>query len=404
MPNTRFAKGRIKLKKGEYIRPNGTFEYKWTDRYGSRHSVYAKTIPELRIKEDAILKDILDGINSISLNCTINSYFEIWKKIKCGIRDTTFAQYCLNYKCHIEPEFGLTKLKDITYSKIILFYKDLVEKHGLSKQSVGNVNIVLRMVLDVAVKDGVLRTNPCNGAVRGFNRECSGQVKEVKALTRDEQDYLEKYLNNPGPYHWLQPLITVMLYTGMRAGEVCGLRWDDIDFNKKEIHVNHTLVFFGKNDGQGKKFALHPPKTRTSDRFIPIGSKVIEALKRQRLLLQNYNSTDYSIDGLSGFVFLDKDGKVFYHISLNYYLKKITKEINKELKSNNENTTIKSFPDFHSHMLRHTFATRMREAGADIKATADIMGHTKVNITLDTYTDASQSFKRQEISLLERID
>ena len=122
MPNTRFAKGRIKLKKGEYIRPNGTFEYKWTDRYGSRHSVYAKTIPELRIKEDAILKDILDGINSISLNCTINSYFEIWKKIKCGIRDTTFAQYCLNYKCHIEPEFGLTKLKDITYSKIILFY------------------------------------------------------------------------------------------------------------------------------------------------------------------------------------------------------------------------------------------------------------------------------------------
>ena len=85
MAKLRYAKGRIKLKKGEYQRPNGTFEYKWTDRIGTRHSVYAKTLLELRIKEDAILKDILDGIKSFSQNMTINSYYEIWKKVKSGL-------------------------------------------------------------------------------------------------------------------------------------------------------------------------------------------------------------------------------------------------------------------------------------------------------------------------------
>ena len=78
----RYAKGRIKLKKGEQQRPNGTFAYRWTDRYGSRRAVYAKTIIELRIKEEAILKDAIDGIKFLGPNVTINSYFEIWKKIK----------------------------------------------------------------------------------------------------------------------------------------------------------------------------------------------------------------------------------------------------------------------------------------------------------------------------------
>ena len=74
---SRYAKGRLKLKKGEYQRSNGTFEYKWTDRYGSRHSLYAKTIEQLRLKEEAVQKDILDGLSGINLNITINSYYEV---------------------------------------------------------------------------------------------------------------------------------------------------------------------------------------------------------------------------------------------------------------------------------------------------------------------------------------
>ena len=84
--NNRYAKNKAKLRKGEYQRGNNTFEYRWTDKHGKRQCVYAKSLPELRDKEKAITKDILDGIDHYKLESTINSYYELWKKIKTGIR------------------------------------------------------------------------------------------------------------------------------------------------------------------------------------------------------------------------------------------------------------------------------------------------------------------------------
>ena len=270
MLKTRYAKGRIRLKKGEQQRPNGTFAYRWTDRYGSRHAVYAKTMKELRVKEEAILRDTLDGIMSLGSNATINSYFEIWKKIKSGIRQTSFITYHRLYQRYIEPTFGKTMLKDLSYSKVVLFYKDLLENHGLGISSVNNINVVLSMILNVAIRDGVLRTNPCTGALKELKRKYAGTKKEVKALTQAEQEVFEDFLKRPGIFHCLYPLITVMLYTGIRVGELGGMRWADIDFEKNQIEISHTLVFDEKPDQKGSSFTLNPPKTKTSERKIPM--------------------------------------------------------------------------------------------------------------------------------------
>lgn len=402
MPNIRYAKGRAKLKKGEYQRKNGTFEYKWTDRYGGRHSVYAKSLQELRIKEEAILKDALDGINSISLNMTINSYFEIWKKIKSGIRESTLVTYLRNYNRYIEPQFGKTKLKDLTYSSVVMFYKDLIENRGLGISSVSNLNVVLSMILNVAIRDGVLRTNPCTGALKELQRKYANTVKEVKALTNTEQAVLEDFLSRPGTFHCLLPLITVMLYTGMRVGEVGALRWDDVDFERNEINISHTLVYDGKPAKNKSEFALNPPKTKTSERRIPMSLKVREALLMEKKRHEDNNITCMvNVDGYSDFVFLDDKGGLFHYKKLNHRLDRISTAIDSEIKSKGSINGLTAFPHVHSHMLRHTFATRMREAGADIKATADIMGHTEVELTLNTYTDATEEFKRKEISLLD---
>lgn len=94
------------------------------------------------------------------------------------------------------------------------------------------------------------------------------------------------------------------------------------------------------------------------------------------------------------------NGKVYHHKKLNNKLERICEAINKELQES-DNPEIKVFPHVHNHMLRHTFATRMREAGADIKATSDMMGHEGILITLKTYTDASSEFKHREINLLQ---
>ena len=401
---TRYAKGRIKLKKGEYQRPNGSFEYKWTDRYGKRHSEYAKTLIELRIKEDAIRKDLLDGLTGINLNLTINSYFKIWQKIKSGVRESSFSTYLRLYQRYIETQFGETKLKDPTYSKVVLFYKDLLENHGLGISSVNNINVVLSMILNVAIRDGVLRTNPCNGALKELKRKYAGTKKEVKALTKAEQDVFEDFLKKPGIFHSLYPLITVMLYTGIRVGELGGMRWADIDFEKNQIEIAHTLLFEEKPGQKGSVFSLNPPKTKTSERKIPMNPKVRDALLREKnRQLANGISCNVTVNGYSDFVFLDDNGSLIHYKKLNHRLDRISKAIDNEIKSNGTVNGLTSFPHVHSHMLRHTFATRMREAGADIKATADIMGHTEVNLTLNTYTDASEDFKRQEIALLDQI-
>lgn len=94
-------------------------------------------------------------------NVTINSYFEIWKKIKSGIRNTSFATYLRIYQRYIEPQFGNTTLRGLSYSKVVLFYKDLIENRNLNVSYVNNINKVLCMILDVAIRDGVYGGGNC---------------------------------------------------------------------------------------------------------------------------------------------------------------------------------------------------------------------------------------------------
>lgn len=196
-----------------------------------------------------------------------------------------------------------------------------------------------------------------------------------------------------------------MLYTGIRVGELGGMRWADVDFEKNQIEISHTLVFEEKPGQKDSVFSLNPPKTKTSERIIPMNPKVRDALLREKnRQIANEISCNVTIDGYSDFVFLDDNGSLFHYKKLNHRLARISTAIDNEIKSNGTLNGLNAFPHVHSHMLRHTFAARMREAGADIKATADIMGHTEVELTLNTYTDASEDFKRQEIALLDVLD
>ena len=141
--NNRYAKNKAKLRKGEYQRENNTFEYRWTDKHGKRQCVYAKSLPELRDKEKAITKDILDGIDHYKLESTINSYYELWKKIKTGVRESYFATCIRFYERYVEPEFGKTKLKNVTYSCVAIFLESLASEKGLSYGTIRNIHVIL---------------------------------------------------------------------------------------------------------------------------------------------------------------------------------------------------------------------------------------------------------------------
>ena len=400
MNNKRYTPNRTKLRKGEYQRSNKTFQYSWYDRSGRRQYIYAKTLPELRKKEDELLRLSIDGIDYGKLNATVNSYFELWKKVKTGIRETTFASYVRYYKRYVEPEFGKMKLKDVTYSSIVLFLKEMANR-GLGYSSLRNIHVVLSMVLDIAVKDDVLKSNPCKGTLKELQREYGDDTKEIRALTLKEQKIFETFLAKPGRYHQYYPVFIVMLWTGMRVGEVVGLRWEDIDFENNEINVNHTLLYYDKGKGEGSDYKINPPKTKNSRRTVPMLPIVREALlmekEYQELLGIKCESV---IDGYTNFIFINSKGKVLHHKKLNHRLKLICEAINKELHADEE-SPVDVFPHVHNHMLRHTFATRMREAGADMKAVSAMMGHEGILLTLKTYTDASREFKNREIAVLK---
>lgn len=398
--HNRYTRNNVRLRKGEYQRNNNTFEYKWIDQKGKRHSIYAKSLPELRKKEDSISRDILDGIDYDKLDLTINDYYELWKKIKSGVRETTFATYVGFYDRYIANDFGKTKLKNVSYSSVVMFLKRLAVERGLQYSSIRNIELSLSMVIDLAVKDFVIRNNPCNGALRDLRREYGNNAKAVRALTLQEQKLFEFYLSKPGRYHRYYTVFIVMLWTGMRVGEVLGLRWDDIDFDNNEISVNHIILNYSKGKGEGCFDKINPPKTKSSIRTVPMLPKVKEALLAEKAYQDLAGIKCLTtVDGYTNFIFINSKGHVLTYKKLNSRLEQICKEINEELNADT-NSTVDKFPHVHNHMLRHTFATRLREAGADMKAVSDIMGHEGILITLKTYTDASRDFKSREISLL----
>ena len=143
MQNKRYTQNKTKLRKGEYQRPNNTFEYRWTDNRGKRQYVYAKSLPELRKKEDEINRLVLEGIDYGKLDRTVNDYFELWKNLKTGIRETTFASYLRFYERYIQNDIGKMKLKNIYYSDVVLFFKKLAIEKGLSYSTIEKIEGIL---------------------------------------------------------------------------------------------------------------------------------------------------------------------------------------------------------------------------------------------------------------------
>ena len=211
------------LKEGEYQRANGTFEYKYRDKRGKRHSVYAKTLEELRNKENDILRDTLDGIRSGGKELTINDLFNLWKQVKRGLRDNTLQNYCYMYSLFVEPDFGLTHIQDLKRTDVRAFYNYLVDERRLKANTVDNIHTVLHQVLELGVKDDYLRYNPSDNALREVRKAHNSGGEKKRALTLQEQETFENFLHKPGKYQHWAPIFTVMLWTGMRVGEVTGL-------------------------------------------------------------------------------------------------------------------------------------------------------------------------------------
>jgi len=255
----------------------------------------------------------------------------------------------------------------------------------------------------MAVEDSYIRMNPSDNALNELKRSHLYRKEKRRGLTIQEQELLLQFLQKPKLKQWY-PIFAVFVGTGMRAGELTGLRWQDIDLEKGIISVNHTLVYYDHRVTgykSGCYYSIHAPKTEAGTRQIPMLEFVKEAFVMEKERQQEAGSTCHSvIDGYTDFIFLNRDGEVHKDAALNRVIKRIIRDCNDEqfLKSENPEVLL---PNFSCHSLRHTFTTRMCEAGTNIKLMQDILGYQDVSTTMNIYADVTKKLREKEMGNLE---
>ena len=401
--NKRFDKKHRLLRTGEVQRPDGYYTYRWTTRDGKRHSVTASTLEELREKEDEIIRDKCDGIQVDAKNVTLNDMFELWSTIKRGLKDNTFQNYRYLYNMFVRLDIGRIRIQTLKRSDMKRYYNMLVEERGLRVSTVESIHTVLHQVLTVAVEDGYMRTNVSDNVLKELKQTHNIDANHRRALTVPEQDLFLNYLRpeNNRYHHWY-PVFAVIIGTGMRVGEITGLRWCDIDLEKDIIDVNHTLVYYDHAQ-DGCYFNIHAPKTEAGKRKIPMLDYVKEAFLMEKQL-QEYRGTHckVTIDGYTDFIFVNRFGSVQHQGTLNRALRRITRDCNDDQLDKGIADPV-LLPRFSCHSLRHTFTTRLVEQGINIKVVQDVLGHKDVGTTLNIYTDVTKELKQSEFEKLQDL-
>ena len=400
--NKRKDKDRIVLRKGESQRKDGNYDYRWTTRDGKRHSVYAKTLEELRAKEEKILRDKCDGIKTEARYVTINDVFEVWKQLKRGLKDNTFQNYKYMYEQFVKPDFGNTRVSQLKKSDVKRFYNMLADERALKVSTIDSIHTVLHQVLDMAVDDVYLRNNPSDNVLKELKQAHNFDTEKRKALTVAEQELFLDFLRRNHQYNHWYPIFAVMVGTGLRVGEVTGLRWCDIDLKENLIDVNHTLVYYNHAEN-GCYFNINTPKTKAGVRNVPMLEFVKQAfIEERKYQMANGIRCSVKIDGYTDFIFVNRFGAAQHQGTLNKALRRIIRDCNDEVLERNEENPV-LLPRFSCHSLRHTFTTRMCEAGVNIKVIQDALGHADISTTLNIYADVTKELKKKEFEGLEAV-
>lgn len=397
-------KSRVVLRTGEIQRKDGTYQYSWTDKNKKRRYVYARTLDNLREKEEQIAKDISDGIKAEARYTTLNELYALWKDLKRGLKDNTFENYKYMYETFVRNQIGDKRISMLKKSDIKRFYNYLADERGLKPATIDNIHTVLHQVLDMAVDDDYIRNNPSNNVLKELKQSHIFKTEKRRGLTRPEQELFLSYLKDTLSVQNWYPVFAVMVGTGLRVGELTGLRWCDVDIEEGTIDVNHTLVYYDHRTSEGKRgcyFNVNTPKTEAGNRQVPMLDFVKEAflMEKERQDMLDVHC-EAMVDGYTDFIFINRFGQPQHQSTLNKAIRRIIRDCNDEqfLKDDNPKVLL---PHFSCHSLRHTFTTRMCEAGVNVKVIQDTLGHKDISTTLNIYTDVTKELKRSEFEGLD---
>lgn len=403
MQRRKDPKGRV-LREGEsYRKSDGLYMYRWTGQDKKRHTVYCPTLEGLREKEEEIYRDLRDGIRIGESNITLNDVYEMWKKDKIGLKQTTKGNYVYMYEHFVKDSFGMRKIQKIRKSDVRRYYNSLIDSKKLAVLTLDNIHTVLHQVFKLAVEDGYIRLNPSDDVLGEVKRIHCYEVPKRHALTIPQQRAFMKFISESIVYkHWL-PLFTFFLGTGCRVSEVTGIRWEDVHMEENYVEINHNMVYYPRDEGKCY-FSVTTPKTKAGNRFIPLLSEVKNALLEERKnQIENGIVCNAVIDGYTNFIFLNRFGKPHNPQTINRAIKRISLAYNKQEieRAEQENREPILLPPFSCHNLRHTFATRYCENETNLKVIQEILGHKDIATTMDIYAEATKDAKVKSFENLQ---
>lgn len=352
---------------------------------GERYTLYNADLKQLVKEMNDMRYEVEHGLYAKESNVSVQSWFDTWMQDykKGSVKYGTFTNYQRVYDLYIKKKFGKKKLCDIRPEHIQRLYNGL-QADDYSHKTISLVAIVLGGMFKQAYKNQMIQKNPVELAT--IPRD-TGKRKEISVLSQDDQKIFLQYAAE-SPYY---NLYRVALGTGMRAGELRALEWKNINFKEKVIHVRGTLKFH-----KGEGYRKDVPKTRTSERDIPMLDEVALTLKRQKKeqaeLKISLGDKWKPEKGLEHLVFTSGYHRIGFGVPVsNAALNTDMNKIVQQIRQKQEN-----FPDITPHTLRHTFATRGLENGIQPKVMQELLGHTSITMTLDIYSHVLPDTKATE--------
>ena len=396
------------LRKGEVQRASDKrYMYTYTDPLGRRKFIYANDLATLREKEKQLMKDQLDGLDLyVAGKATINDVFDRYMSTKYDLRETTRSNYLYIWEHFVKDTFGKKRIADIKFSDLLQYYLYLLNDEEIALGTLDSVHCLIHPTFQLAVRDEIIRHNPSDGVMKEVSKR-AGKSRGVRhALTLEQQRAFMDYIaNHPVYYHWW-PLFTVLLGTGCRIGEGLGLRWQDLDFEKRTISINHSLVYYPEGSSRRSILKVSKPKTEAGIRIIPMLDIVYDAFQME---LEEQEETGYNqieIDGMTGFIFTNRNGSAPNPQTVNRTIKRIISSYNADevVRAKRQRREPIILPDFSCHHLRHTFCTRLCENETNLKVIQAIMGHRNIETTMDIYAEATEQKKQESIERLSNLN
>ena len=378
-------KGRI-LKSGEsYRKSDNLYSFRYKDVRGKIKSIYDSDLKSLRKKAEAIMKTVGDGVDYAAGEITVIELVEKYISMKVGVRYNTKVGY--NYVLNLlkKEDFGYLRIREIKPSDAQRWFIKL-HNDGKGYSSLTSIRGVLKPAFQMAFEEDVIRRNPFDFIITKY---VPNDSKHREALTPEELKTWMEFIKNDSTYCKYYDEFVVLLGTGMRVSEFCGLTKKDLDFKNRRIRVDHQLI-----KDRHRDYYVEKTKTECGMRSIPMTNEVYEALRN---ILRNRPNLkeEMIVGGYGGFILIDSRNrpKVARHIQNECLL-----ALKKYCRLHHD----KPLPSITPHVYRHTFCTNMANAGMDVKVLQYIMGHSEIGVTLNVYTH--MSYERAAEQMLQLVD